>query len=183
MKIRHLAGVAVGITALAAPVVAHSADGDKATGGGQILIGSDAKRSTITFNAQQTGDAIRGQINVIDRSVGTGKQQQHLKGTVTCIEVTGNAAEIGGRLNDDRPFYLRVVDAGEPGAGNDMIEFDTAETNPNCDQEGNEDPRFEGALAKGNVQVHKQKPGRSSKSSSASSSSTATKSLTSLSLR
>jgi hypothetical protein len=154
----------LGAVALAIPAVALAADGDKATGGGQVLFSSsDAKRSTITFTAQQKGDDVKGQINLIDRTAGSGQAQQHVKGTVECITVMGNTAQIGGFLNDgnDTPFYLRVTDNGEgANAGNDMIEYDTIGEDGDCEQDGMDDAP-EVVLAKGNVQVHKQNPSSS----------------------
>ena len=189
MKVRRGIGAVVGIVALVIPAAALSADGDKATGGGQVLIGSSGKRSTITFTAQQTGGVARGQLNFIDRSAGAGQNQVHTKGTITCIEVNGNTAEMGGTLNDEdqTPFYLRVVDNGEgANAGNDMILFDSMDETGECAQESDDDENFDIELAKGNVQVHKQKAAKSgsrSQSKTSSSSTTVSKSLTSLALR
>jgi hypothetical protein len=158
----------LGAAVLIVPAVALAADGDKATGGGQVLFSSsDAKRSTITFTAQQKGEDVKGQVNIIDRTAGSGQDQQHIKGTVECITVMGNMAQIGGFLNDEdeTPFHLRVTDNGEgENAGNDMIEYDTIGEDGDCEQNGMDDSP-EIVLANGNVQVHKQKPSSAKKSS------------------
>ena len=177
---RLLAAVVVTAGAVAVPVSVHAADGDKATGGGQVLLGSSGKRSTITFTAQQTGDAVKGQVNFIDRAAGAGQDQVHTKGTVTCITVTGNMAEIGGRLNNEEstPFFLRVVDKGEgANADNDVIEFDTMGEDADCEQNDASDRRFELELAKGNAQVHERRSSSSSRSKSSGASTSRSLSL------
>jgi uncharacterized Zn-binding protein involved in type VI secretion len=154
-----LAGAAV--VALALPVTAAVAgNGDKATGGGQVLLGSgDVKASTIAFTAQGTTEAAKGQVQFVDRSAGTGRNQVKYHGIVDCIEVTGTLAIIGGfkrggEASDsaDR-FVLRVQDNGEPNRGADMIQFDNESDAPDTcgNDDENEPPEF--ALARGNAQV------------------------------
>ena len=173
MKNRRLAAVVVGTAAFVAlPIAAQAADGDKATGGGQVLLGTSGKRSTITFTAQQTGSAVKGQVNFVDRSAGAGQQQVHTKGTVTCIAVDGNMAEIGGTLNNqsETPFFLRVIDNGEgANASNDLIEYDNVGEDGDCDQDS-DNPRFDLELAKGNAQVHESNPSTARSSSTSTSS-------------
>jgi hypothetical protein len=138
--VKKLVLAAGAAAALAVPVTAIGADGDKATGGGQILFTtSDAKRSTITFNAQQTGDAVKGQINIIDRSGSTTGKGAHIRGTVTCITVMGTVAMIGGTLDNEQetPFFLRVQDNGEgAAAGADLVEYDNVGEDADCEQDG-----------------------------------------------
>ena len=158
MKLKHVCAVA-GVALLAIPVSgAVAGNGDKATGGGQVLLGDSGKRSTIAFTAQGTTEAAKGQVQFIDRSAGAGRNQVKYHGVVDCIEVTGNTASIGGYRKGEPAdtadrFALRVVDNGEPNQGQDMIQFDdmTDETNTCGDDEEDDAPEF--ALAKGNAQV------------------------------
>lgn len=149
MKIK----IFVAIAALAAFAVssgsATAGNGDKATGGGQILVGENAG-STIAFTAQGTTTAAKGQVQFIDRSAGKQNQVKY-HGVVDCIEVTGNLAVIGGETRSGDPFTLRVEDNGEPNQGLDMIEFET-----NSDficGDGEEDDAPEMSLGRGNAKV------------------------------
>ncbi len=164
MRIRHLA--VAGVAALAAfPSAALAQEGttDKATGGGQVLFSDDdVKRSTIAFTAQNTGDgtsAAKGQVQFIDRSAGGGQNAVKFHGTVTCIVVEGNRAQIAGlRRGGDREtegdtFELTVVDNGEPNRGNDMIMFDNMDVDGQCEESEQDSDEPEIALAKGNAQV------------------------------
>ena len=118
MKIKRACAVAA-VVALAVPVSsAVAGNGDKATGGGQVLLGGSGKMSTIAFTAQGTTEAAKGQVQFIDRSAGAGQDQVRYHGVVDCIEVTGNTAIIGGyqkKGDANEPgdrFVLRVVDNG-----------------------------------------------------------------------
>jgi hypothetical protein len=133
---------------------ASAGNGDKVTGGGQVLLGGSGKGSTIAFTAQGTTTAAKGQVQFIDRSAGTGKSQVKYHGVVTCIEVTGNFGVIGGHRKGAPAdeFTLRVVDNGEPNQGNDMIQFSEVSDDARCgDGEADEQPEF--SLARGNAQV------------------------------
>jgi hypothetical protein len=147
-----LACVAVG--ALAIPAAsAVAGNGDKATGGGQVLFdSSDAKASTIAFTAQGTTTQAKGQVQLVDRSASTAYTKFH--GVVDCIEVDGNYAVIGGANRDDAAdrFTLRVVDNGEPNKGADMIAFDTESDDFRCGDNNDDDPPTL-SLARGNAQV------------------------------
>jgi hypothetical protein len=148
-------------SALAIPAgSAIAGNGDKATGGGQVLFSDDdVKASTIAFTAQGTVDSAKGQVQFIDRSAGTGQNQTKYHGVVDCIEVTGNMAIIGGferggdPENDADRFVLRVQDNGEPNQGQDLIQFDdqTSAADTCGDDDDDTDPEF--ALARGNAQV------------------------------
>ena len=141
---------------VAAPALAAPSP-NKATGGGQILLSnSSSYGSTIAFTAQGTPEAAKGQVQVIDRSAGTGQSQVKFHGIVECILVQGNMAEIAGVERDSGdPFTLRAVDNGEgANAGNDMIFFDDVEDDERCESDDNDDDDAQVALARGNVQVH-----------------------------
>jgi hypothetical protein len=129
---------------------ASAGNGDKATGGGQILVGSNAG-STIAFTAQGTTSAAKGQVQFIDRTAGKGQSQVKFHGVVDCIEVIGNFAVIGGETRNGTPFTLRVEDNGEPNQGADMIQFETDSEFICGDQEEDDPPEF--SLGRGNAQV------------------------------
>ena len=157
MKVRTALVCAAGLT-FAAPLTADAGNGDKATGGGQVLIDSgDAKASTIAFTAQGTTSDAKGQVQLVDRSSTTPETKYH--GVVDCIEVTGKLAVIGGYKKKSGPantadrFVLRVMDNGEPNQGADMIQFDRESAAP--DTCGNNDDNAEPdlTLARGNAQV------------------------------
>ena len=154
---KRIALAAVGAAALLVPVSgAVAGNGDKATGGGQVLLGDSGKRSTIAFTAQGTTTAAKGQVQFIDRSAGTGQSQVKYHGVVDCLEVTENYAVIGGYekgTDNLNRFVLRVVDNGQGSAAeNDLIQFDDATEDNRCgDDEEDEAPEF--ALSRGNAQV------------------------------
>lgn len=145
-----LAGVSVAGVALAlSGVSAFAGQGDAATGGGQILVGSDGGAgSTIAFTAQGTAEAGRGQVQYVDRS---GEEQVVQHGTVTCIDVQGNEARIAGTWRDGGSFGLYVQDNGEgsKATGEDMIALTPDLTGCESDRDDN-DPT---GLARGNAQV------------------------------
>lgn len=159
MRFKHVCALA-GLALLAIPgSAAIAGNGDKATGGGQVLLGDSGKASTIAFTAQGTTDAAKGQVQFVDRSVGAGRNQTKYHGVVDCIEVTGNMAIIGGyqkkgdaNEEGDR-FVLRVVDNGEPNQGQDMIQFDNQSTAPDTCGDDDDDEAPEWSLARGNAQV------------------------------
>lgn len=173
MRIRSLI-IAVFAVALAIPAFANAGSAnDRATGGGQIFFtfsDADGEPSaneditgagdTIAFTAQETAEGVKGQVQFIDRTGGRGKGQVKLHGTVTCLEVTGNVARIGGTAtrNDDSTrgdeFQILVEDNGE-GASNtegDQIAFQFMDE-PTCSDEDDDDD-YQTTLARGNVQVY-----------------------------
>lgn len=149
-----LAGVAV----LVVPIVASAGSPtDRATGGGQILVANQNAGSTIAFTAQGTPTEGKGQVQVIDRSAGTGKNQVKFHGIVECIFVDGDMAEIAGvERGTGDPFTLRAVDNGEGAnaTGSDMIFFDDVADDMRCANDDNDDDDVQVALARGNVQVY-----------------------------
>ena len=151
LKLKFMLAIA-GLAALAiSSGTATAGNGDKVTGGGQILVGSNAG-STIAFTAQGTTDTAKGQVQFIDRSVGKGQSQVKYHGIVDCVEVTGNFAVVGGLTRNGTPFTLRVVDNGQGSAAeNDAVQFDT-----NSDMmcgDGEEDDAPEMSLGRGNAKV------------------------------
>jgi hypothetical protein len=145
------------VAALAvAATSANAGNGDKVTGGGQVLLGTSGKGSTIAFTAQGTTTAAKGQVQFIDRTLGAGKSQTKFHGVVDCVEVTGNYGIIGGYRKGapaDR-FDLRVVDNGEPNQGNDLIQFDEdGAQDVQCGDDNAENAPPDLQLARGNAQV------------------------------
>ena len=135
---------------------ATAGNGDKVTGGGQVLIDTETERgagSTLAYTAQGTTTAAKGRVTFIDRS---GEEMEKFKGIVDCVEVSGNYGIVGGyRRNDTgQRFDLRVVDMGEPGRGADMIVFEEDGTSDvECGDEEAENAPPTALLARGNAQV------------------------------
>lgn len=148
--------VAVAAAALAAPAVASAGVGDKATGGGQILVSSDGKGAgtTIAFNGKQDASGVTGQVQIVDRAAGKGKNQVKFHGVVDCIEAVGNTAKIGGtKRGGGNRFQIFVTDNGEgSNADNDTIVFNYTSGDPTCAIDSNDDDG-QVALARGNAQV------------------------------
>jgi hypothetical protein len=149
-----LAIAALGALAVAAP--ANAGNGDKITGGGQILFDSSTNAgSTIAFTAQGTSESAKGQVQFIDRSAGKGKSQVKFHGVVDCVETLGNFGVASGypKGDPDGPrFLLRVVDNGQGSAAeDDGIQFDR-ETTDTCG-EAEDDDEVEFSLARGNAKV------------------------------
>lgn len=156
MQVRRLLTAAVTVAAgTAVPVTAMAgSSNDRATGGGQVLLGSNAG-NTIAFTARTTEDGADGRVTFIDRSAGKGQAQEKFHGIVNCLRVSGNYAEIAGTERDTgEPFNLRVIDNGEGAAADDdMIQFDNSSTAPDCSEDDNDDdPQMD--LARGNAQVY-----------------------------
>jgi hypothetical protein len=151
-----LATAAIGALALSANT-ATAGNGDKVTGGGQILVGSNAG-STIAFNGQGTTTDAKGQVQFIDRSGGKGQAQVKHHGAVDCVEVDGTYGILGGyETRRGKPttnrFTLRVVDGGEPNMGVDMIAYTPENDDFRCgDPEASNDQPTT-ALGRGNAQV------------------------------
>lgn len=163
MRIRNLL-IAVAVLAIAIPGIASAGSAyDRATGGGQILVSSDGGAGdTIAFTAQNTGganDAAKGQIQVVDRTGGTGKGNVRLHGVVTCLRVEGNVAQMSGTVRktnsaDTSPFILVVEDNGQGAAAAqaDQIIFQRI-SDPSCDEDDVDDDG-QTDLARGNAQVY-----------------------------
>jgi hypothetical protein len=135
---------------------ATAGNGDKVTGGGQVLIDTETERgagSTLAYTAQGTTTTAKGRVTFIDRS---GAEMTKFKGIVDCVEVTDNYGIVGGyrRGDEGQRFDLRVVDMGEPGRGADMIVFEEDGTNDvECGDEEAENAAPTALLARGNAQV------------------------------
>ena len=128
---------------------------DRATGGGQWLFTTGAG-SSIGFTAQGTATAAKGQVQIHERTGGTGQGQTTFHGVVDCIDAVDNAAEIIGH-NRDNPadlFSLYVMDNGEgSAASNDLILFDDTPADTSCGLDPNDDDGSF-ALGRGNAQVY-----------------------------
>ena len=151
MKLRMTLAIAVIAVFAISTGSATAGNGDKVTGGGQILVGSNAG-STIAFTAQGTVDSAKGQVQFIDRSAGKGQSQVKYHGVVDCVEVTGNFAVVGGLTRNGTPFTLRVVDNGQGAAAeNDAVQFDTNSDFQCGDDEEDDQPQM--SLGRGNAKV------------------------------
>jgi len=155
LKLKMTVAIA-GLAALAiSSGTAVAGNGDKVTGGGQVIFSEgDVKASTIAFTAQGTTDTAKGQVQFINRAAGAGRDQVKYHGVVDCLEVMDNYGIIGGyeRGNTENRFALRVLDGGEPNQGADMMQFDNETEDNACgESDYDEDPEF--SLARGNAQV------------------------------
>lgn len=141
-------------TALLVPTFASAGQEDRATGGGQIMVGSDGgPGSTIAFTARGTEDAARGQVQYVNREDGAGKAQTVQHGTVSCLYVSGNTARIAGEWRDGSgPFYMYVKDNGQGSSTESDIVALTSVSDSQCADDPQDDPKW--ALARGNAQVH-----------------------------
>lgn len=136
--------------ALAAPMAAVAGEGDKATGGGQILVGAKGAGDTLAFTAQDRGGEAKGNVTYQDRDGGTGRNHTTYHGRVACIDVVGNVARIAGTWRDGGTFQLYVEDNGEPNRGNDVATL--LDGDATCDFDEPDDDQKTG-LARGNSQV------------------------------
>jgi hypothetical protein len=171
-RIRTLALGALVLAMLLPTAATAASPRDRATGGGQILVGTDGGAgSTIAFTAQETvaGGSptdVKGQIQFIERTGGTGRGQVRGHYEVDCLEVTGNTAYIAGVLKNgdgttSERIYLEVVDNGE---GANAMGADIVTVNRDADPDDDGDDDAENAcdvpeggtvsLARGNAQVH-----------------------------
>jgi hypothetical protein len=148
---------AAALSLLAAPALA-GATYDRATGGGQTLVGTGGAGNTIAFSAQNTADGAKGEVQYIDRSGGTGQAQVQSHGVVDCLSVTGNTAVIGGHWTSGERtgvFEIKVVDNGQgAAASNDVITIDSAAKNNDCTRDSNDNNTPSADLARGNAQVY-----------------------------
>ena len=163
MRIRNFL-IAAAALSLAIPGFASAgAPNDRATGGGQILIPSNGQGAgnTIAFTAQNTGgsnNAAKGQVQIVERTNGTGKNNVRFHGVVQCLIVSGNTAELAGTYKNGNGattgFILYAVDNGEGAnaTGLDQIGL-TRTSDPTCERDDSDD---DGAtdLARGNAQVY-----------------------------
>jgi hypothetical protein len=146
----------LGVGSLIASLLAITAlaqSGPKATGGGQIIVGTTGgPGDTIAFTAQPDGSGATGQVQFVDREDGQIVEVFH--GVVSCFEsVTSNSARFAGNWTNQGvgTFEIFVEDNGEPNQGADMIFIDQASP-PDC--EDNEDDDEPVGLGRGNIQVH-----------------------------
>ena len=133
---------------------------DRATGGGQFFASTDMAQgpgSTIAFTAQGDESAAKGQIQFIDRALGTGQSQQRSHYSVDCLVVDGSTAIIGATERDSgESLTLYVTDNGQgSGAEDDVIAMSDGMGSGPCGSEADDEdevPTF--GLARGNAQVH-----------------------------
>ena len=145
-------GIAV-LAVVPASVAMGGSATDRVTGGGQVLIGErGGAGDTIAFTAQDR-ETNKGQVQYVDRE---GASQTVLHGTVSCVRVDGERAEISGvwKAEDAGAFHILVVDNGEgvTASGEDIVTV-TELDDPSC-EEDDEDDDGETALARGNAQVY-----------------------------
>ena len=141
--------------ALLVPVIAVAGSStDRATGGGQVLVGDRGAGDTIAFTARGTADAASGEVQYQDREGGTGQDQTTYHGDVACLAVDGNTARIAGSWRDGGPFQIYVVDNGQGSAADDdVVTVISQAPDPSCDFDEPEDDD-QTALARGNAQVY-----------------------------
>ncbi len=182
MKVRTFGLLAVVGAMAAAPVADADSPRDRATGGGQVLLDPNAPPTTgaldtIAFTAQRARNvasdstAAEGQVQVNRRS----GEALKFHGVVDCLVVVGNKAYMSGRSRDDVYFELFAIDGGagseERGTDQTIVWHgaETEENEPDQQVPGNftppqedefcgieEDPnsKRQGALARGNNQIH-----------------------------
>ena len=151
---RALAAALV-VVALPVTVAMAGSPNDRVTGGGQTLIGTQGAGNTIAFTAQGTSDAAKGQVQVVDRSAGTGQSQDGWHGVVDCLAVSGNAAEIIGHKRDDPAdlFSVYVMDNGEGVAADNDLVLLNEDPDDTCGIDDDDDDAAV-ELARGNAQVY-----------------------------
>jgi hypothetical protein len=150
LKLR-IALACAALVAFALPFVASAGSPtDRATGGGQVLIGTrGGAGDTIAFTAQDR-TTNPGQVQYVDR---TATGQTVLHGTVSCLAVSDNMAKIGGEWGAGGTFQIIVIDNGEGIAADDDVVTIQDGQDPTCDQEDDDDDDPI-ALARGNAQVY-----------------------------
>lgn len=149
MKKFLVLGMAV-LVAVPATVAMGGSSTDRATGGGQVLIGTrGGAGDTIAFTAQDRASNL-GQVQYVDRTA-TGQTTFH--GTVTCLRVSGNMAKLAGVWREGGTFQVLVVD-NEQGsqADDDLVTVQNNQPN-DCAQDNNDSDNTT-ALARGNAQVY-----------------------------
>lgn len=146
----------------------------KVTGGGQLIeMGETGAGDTIAFSAQSQGEEgadAKGQFQYVDRTDGTGRGQEVVHGTVSCVVVFATEdgmpamAAIGGQSRDGEDFRIDVTDDGQGGDAMDMISVRRGEDARDGEDDGEdtalcdaEDEMAEMSLGRGNVKIHKQK--------------------------
>jgi hypothetical protein len=160
-KLVWLTGGLAMVGFMVAPQVQAGSNTDRATGGGQVLVGTrGGAGDTIAFQAHNdaaTGIAATGQLQYVNRTA-TGQTVFH--GLIECMRVTmnGTVAKIAGHWNAKSGggiFELLVTDNGQGNAApDDMISLDETGTSVECDTDNSDDDDFNTALARGNVQIY-----------------------------
>jgi hypothetical protein len=181
--LRKVLLVTFAFAAVPAGVAVAESDGLKVTGGGQVLVGASNENAgpgdTIAFTAQQTGDQgtmdaapAKGQLQVINRTAGTGLNQTKFHGEVTCIRTVtfdqgtpdpsddqtyirfGGFEKVRGTTTTT-PFTVDTQDNGEGAGSDDYILFrERPQDADPCDDEELETELRSTTLARGNVKAH-----------------------------
>src|SRR5438128_4146244 len=156
MRVVAAAAAIVAVSVVCMGTALAGAPNGRVTGGGQNMLGATGPGSTIAFEAHQvSGTTATGNVQVVDRSAGTGQNQTKFHGSVECLFFdSSNSAQMYGHDSSGNPFELFVMDNGEGATGgNDIASFNN---NPrgNC---SNRDQGDEGSdqLFRGNAQVYK----------------------------
>ncbi|MDP9406082.1 MAG: hypothetical protein M3O86_05715 [Actinomycetota bacterium] len=160
MRLRMMAAFVAAVVLLV-PLAANAGSSrDRATGGGQILLGTQGAGNTVAFTAQGTSQLATGQVQFVDRSAGRGRLQTTFHGIVQCLRVesagdVGMAKISGVNRDTGQPFELFVVDNGEgaKATGADMVTFQEAD-DVSCENEDDDDDDAMTVLARGNAQVY-----------------------------
>lgn len=127
---------------------------DRVTGGGQTLVDTQGAGNTIAFVIQGSGSDVSGQFQYVDRSGGTGQEQDSWHGSPVCLEVAGNSAKAVIERDDTGTEYeLLLQDNGEGAADDDDIAALTTDEDPTCGDDDDDDDA-QTALARGNIQVY-----------------------------
>ena len=153
---KRIAFAMAAIVVLSLPLAASAGSGtDRATGGGQVLIGTrGGAGDTIAFTAHDRTKN-PGQVQYIDRTA-TGQTRYH--GVVECVVVDGNVAQIAGQWTNqgEGNFQLYVEDNGEGAKAleSDVVVVEEMAEDPTCDLDPDEDTQDDFALARGNAQVY-----------------------------
>lgn len=153
----------VGLLVVAAPGLGIPEEPfDSARGGGQVVVsGQQLQRAgnTIAFTAQARPGGVGGQVEYVETSLaGSDEGVPRWHGTPTCLRVSGDTAEIGGRIADNAGstrsgfFAILVTDDGVPAEGTDVIRIQYSDEASDCNEDWDDVDELD--LARGNVRVH-----------------------------
>jgi hypothetical protein len=155
MRVVAAAAATVAVLAVCVSSALAGAPNGRVTGGGQNPLALTGPGNTIAFEAHQvSGNTATGNVNFIDRSNGTGQDQDHFHGRVECLFFdSSNSAQMYGHDADGNPFELFVMDNGQGATGgNDVASFNNSPqgdcSNPDKSDEGSDQ------LFRGNAQVY-----------------------------
>lgn len=137
-----LAGTAAALLALSAP--AMSAPQDSVTGAGTIVTNEEGGTVHVTVSARKPadGDSTTGTGNVVIKLAG--QPAQH--GTVECVAVRGNRAQVAAKLDGDETTYVRItiVDTGDQSPDSVAIKFNDSGFGCSIGETGSDNPVQDG---------------------------------------